>query len=67
MLPDDVWFHVEDLSSAHVYLRLKEVLIFEIIFWCGKKIDKMPLFTYIIVFALFTYMTPKIQKCFELC
>ncbi|XP_050425531.1 coiled-coil domain-containing protein 25 [Adelges cooleyi] len=24
MLPEDVWFHVEDLSSAHVYLRLKE-------------------------------------------
>lgn len=24
MLPDDVWFHVDDLSSAHVYLRLKE-------------------------------------------
>ena len=20
----DIWFHVEDLSSAHVYLRLKE-------------------------------------------
>ncbi|XP_050526835.1 coiled-coil domain-containing protein 25 [Daktulosphaira vitifoliae] len=24
MLPEDVWFHVEDMSSAHVYLRLKE-------------------------------------------
>jgi predicted ribosome quality control (RQC) complex YloA/Tae2 family protein len=23
-LPEDVWFHVEDLSSAHVYLRQKE-------------------------------------------
>jgi predicted ribosome quality control (RQC) complex YloA/Tae2 family protein len=23
-LPIDVWFHVEDLSSAHVYLRLPE-------------------------------------------
>lgn len=23
-LPTDVWFHVDDLSSAHVYLRLKE-------------------------------------------
>ena len=23
-LPEDVWFHVEDLSSAHVYLRLNE-------------------------------------------
>lgn len=21
---EDVWFHVEDLSSAHVYLRLKK-------------------------------------------
>lgn len=29
MLPDDVWFHVENLSSAHVYLRLKEVLLFK--------------------------------------
>lgn len=27
MLPEDVWFHVENLSSAHVYLRLKEVLL----------------------------------------
>ncbi|KAL5236931.1 hypothetical protein ACI65C_004341 [Semiaphis heraclei] len=24
MLPEDVWFHVDSLSSAHVYLRLKE-------------------------------------------
>ena len=23
-LPEDVWFHVDDMSSAHVYLRLKE-------------------------------------------
>ena len=23
--PEDVWFHVDKLSSAHVYLRLKEV------------------------------------------
>lgn len=23
--PEDVWFHVDDMSSAHVYLRLKEV------------------------------------------
>lgn len=21
--PEDVWFHVDDLSSAHVYLRMK--------------------------------------------
>ena len=21
-LPEDIWFHVDDLSSAHVYLRL---------------------------------------------
>ncbi len=21
---EDVWFHVDDLSSAHVYLRLKD-------------------------------------------
>jgi predicted ribosome quality control (RQC) complex YloA/Tae2 family protein len=30
--PIDVWFHVEDLSSAHVYLRLPE----------GLTIDKIP-------------------------
>lgn len=23
--PEDVWFHVDKLSSAHVYLRLNEV------------------------------------------
>jgi hypothetical protein len=23
--PEDVWFHVDDLSSAHVYLRMTEV------------------------------------------
>mmetsp|Transcript_11959 Transcript_11959/g.28623 ORF Transcript_11959/g.28623 Transcript_11959/m.28623 type:complete len:215 (+) Transcript_11959:59-703(+) len=23
-LPEDVWFHVDDLSSAHVYLRMKQ-------------------------------------------
>ena len=23
-LPTDVWFHVDNLSSAHVYLRLQE-------------------------------------------
>ena len=23
--PEDVWFHVDDMSSAHVYLRMKEV------------------------------------------
>jgi hypothetical protein len=22
--PEDIWFHVDDLSSAHVYLRLKD-------------------------------------------
>jgi len=32
MLPDDVWFHVDNLSSAHVYLRLKE----------GQTIDNIP-------------------------
>jgi len=30
--PIDVWFHVEDMSSAHVYLRLPE----------GITIDKIP-------------------------
>lgn len=24
-LPEDVWFHVDALSSAHVYLRQKKV------------------------------------------
>ena len=28
----DVWFHVDDLSSAHVYLRLKP----------GMKLDDIP-------------------------
>ena len=28
-LPEDVWFHVDDLSSAHVYLRQKP----------GEKLD----------------------------
>lgn len=22
--PEDIWFHVDDLSSAHVYLRLQK-------------------------------------------
>ena len=26
---EDIWFHVDDLSSAHVYLRLKEDETFE--------------------------------------
>lgn len=30
--PEDVWFHVSKLSSAHVYLRLKE----------GESIDNIP-------------------------
>ena len=25
---EDIWFHVDDLSSAHVYLRLKEGELF---------------------------------------
>ncbi|EJK77213.1 hypothetical protein THAOC_00969 [Thalassiosira oceanica] len=31
-LPEDVWFHVDDLSSAHVYLRLKP----------GQTLDDIP-------------------------
>lgn len=31
-LPEDCWFHVEDLSSAHVYLRLKP----------GQTLDDIP-------------------------
>jgi len=31
-LPTDVWFHVDDMSSAHVYLRLPE----------GAKFDDIP-------------------------
>ena len=23
-IPEDLWFHVDDLSSAHVYLRLRK-------------------------------------------
>ena len=30
--PEDVWFHVDDLSSAHVYLRLKP----------GENLDDIP-------------------------
>jgi hypothetical protein len=30
--PEDVWFHVDDLSSAHVYLRLKP----------GQTMDDIP-------------------------
>jgi hypothetical protein len=26
-LPEDVWFHVDSLSSAHVYLRQKKVCV----------------------------------------
>ena len=22
--PEDIWFHVDDMSSAHVYIRLEE-------------------------------------------
>lgn len=31
-LPNDIWFHVDDLSSAHVYLRLPE----------GSNADQIP-------------------------
>jgi len=31
-LPEDIWFHVEDLSSAHVYLRLEK----------GQKLEDVP-------------------------
>lgn len=27
--PEDIWFHVDNLSSAHVYLRLKKGETFE--------------------------------------
>lgn len=27
--PEDVWFHVDDLSSAHVYLRLKPGMVLD--------------------------------------
>ncbi|THD18690.1 Coiled-coil domain-containing protein 25 [Fasciola hepatica] len=30
--PEDVWFHVDKLSSAHVYLRLRE----------GETLDDVP-------------------------
>ena len=35
--PEDVWFHVDKLSSAHVYLRLKEVSEYNI----SKTFDMM--------------------------
>lgn len=28
-LPEDLWFHVDDMSSAHVYLRLKKNQLLE--------------------------------------
>ena len=28
-LPEDVWFHVDDLSSAHVYLRMKPGMVLD--------------------------------------
>jgi hypothetical protein len=31
--PEDVWFHVDKLSSAHVYLRLRKVGIHD----CNKN------------------------------
>ena len=31
--PEDVWFHVDKVSSAHVYLRLKE----------GESLDDVPM------------------------
>ena len=27
--PEDVWFHVEDLSSAHVYIRMPKGMSWE--------------------------------------
>jgi predicted ribosome quality control (RQC) complex YloA/Tae2 family protein len=29
--PEDIWFHADDHSSAHIYLRLKEGETFETI------------------------------------
>ena len=31
-IPEDIWFHVDDLSSAHVYLRLNH----------GERLDDLP-------------------------
>ena len=28
-LPEDLWFHVDDMSSAHVYLRLRKNQLLE--------------------------------------
>eukprot|EP00753_Platysulcus_tardus_P008973 PLAT1738.1.p1 GENE.PLAT1738.1~~PLAT1738.1.p1 ORF type:complete len:238 (+),score=82.96 PLAT1738.1:72-716(+) len=41
--PEDVWFHVADMSSAHVYLRLKEgesieTLSEELIMYCAQLV-----------------------------
>ena len=44
--PEDVWFHVDKLSSAHVYLRLKEVkepcrnIVFDLLTYNVKVIWK---------------------------
>ena len=35
--PEDVWFHVDKLSSAHVYLRLKEVRKNDNFLHCFKR------------------------------
>lgn len=29
--PQDVWFHVDKLSSAHVYLRMPETMVWDAI------------------------------------
>lgn len=29
--PEDVWFHVDKLSSAHVYLRLNKVMRYSLV------------------------------------
>jgi predicted ribosome quality control (RQC) complex YloA/Tae2 family protein len=42
-IPEDIWFHVDDISSAHVYLRLEknqklEDVPNEVIEQCGQLV-----------------------------
>ncbi|KAM5229607.1 coiled-coil domain-containing protein 25 isoform 4-T4 [Hipposideros larvatus] len=41
--PEDVWFHVDKLSSAHVYLRLHKLILLDFVSSVeGEKIEDIP-------------------------
>ena len=40
--PEDIWFHVDDLSSAHVYLRLKRGTKARKVFRETGRLDHLP-------------------------